>query len=265
MLSEADVEELVVRIYGGAGPPTLIYLPGLHGDWTLITSFRQAIGNRARFVEVTYPRSLTWSVEDYRDAVASGLAAHGVDRGWLIGESWGSQVAWALLEDQPRPFRPQGLILAGGFVKHPWAWGPRLVKWMGLHTPMRIHHLILSVYGLSARLRHDHPLATSERAKEFISRRTEEDRKAMCSRLDLLGQQDPRPIARRTKVSVWCLNGFVDPLVPWPVVRRWLRGNCPGYRGGRIFWSADHNVLATAPQRAADQILQWIAAESGQS
>ena len=34
-------EKLQLRIYGDDSLPTLIYLPGLHGDWTLIGGFRK--------------------------------------------------------------------------------------------------------------------------------------------------------------------------------------------------------------------------------
>ena len=34
-----------VRVHGAEPLPTLIYLPGLHGDWTLIGSFRKALGD----------------------------------------------------------------------------------------------------------------------------------------------------------------------------------------------------------------------------
>ena len=39
----APVEELQTRIHGDASLPPLVYLPGLHGDWTLVTSFRLAM------------------------------------------------------------------------------------------------------------------------------------------------------------------------------------------------------------------------------
>ena len=64
--------------------------------------------------------------------------------------------------------------------------------------------------------------------------------------------------ARRTRLPVFYLAGLVDPLVPWPFVRLWLRRHCPGYRGGKTIWGADHNVLGTAPRPAAEQIVQWI-------
>src|SRR5580765_4587847 len=116
-------EELQIRTYGEASKPTLIYLPGLHGDWTLITSFRHALGNRARFAEITYPRSLTWSLDDYAEGIETALAEKGITGGWLLGESFGSQVVWPILAR--KKFQTDGVILAGGFVRHPLQWGVR--------------------------------------------------------------------------------------------------------------------------------------------
>ena len=48
-------EEVRLRVHGDESLPTLIYLPGLHGNWTLIGGFRQALKGRARLVETTYP------------------------------------------------------------------------------------------------------------------------------------------------------------------------------------------------------------------
>ncbi|HWC59246.1 MAG TPA: hypothetical protein VHC44_06085, partial [Verrucomicrobiae bacterium] len=79
-------EQLQLRIHGEASLPTLIYLPGLHGDWTLIPSFKRALGNRARFVEVTYPRTLTWSLDDYAVNLEAALAEQGLTRGWILAE-----------------------------------------------------------------------------------------------------------------------------------------------------------------------------------
>ena len=110
-------EELQLRVHGAASLPTLIYLPGLHGDWTLAGGFLRALGGQARFVEMTYPRTLTWSLEDYAAAIETALARAGIPDGWLLGESFGSQPLWALVGRGKFPAR--GVILAGGFVKHP--------------------------------------------------------------------------------------------------------------------------------------------------
>lgn len=263
-------EELQIRIHGDSNKPTLIYLPGLHGDWTLVTGFRSALAGRARFVEITYPRSLTWNIEDYVNAIEVALLRRGIARGWLLGESFGSQLAWPLLDrasstagtgyaciDRTR-FKPEGLILEGGFVKHPWKHGPALLRWIGEKTPMSVYRLELKIYSAYSRFRHRHSPENLDSVNEFVARRTDLDRQAMRQRLTLLDQFDPRPAAKNTRVPVYYLGGLVDPLVPWVLVRRWLRKNCPGYRGGKTFWFADHNVLATSPTRAADLILTWM-------
>src|SRR5580704_6770740 len=126
-----ELEQLTIRIFGDPSLPTIVYLPGLHGDWTLVTSFRVALADRARFVEITYPRSLTWTIADYADAIESALHDIGVTTGWLLGESFGSQITWELAGRKNSPSKPLGIVLAGGFVKHPIKWGPRIVRWIG--------------------------------------------------------------------------------------------------------------------------------------
>src|SRR6185436_11229062 len=88
---------LKMRVHGDPSGPTLIYLPGLHGDWTLVSSFRAAIAGRVRFVEFTYPRTTTWSLDDYARGIEGMLLAQGIERGWLLGESFGSLPAWQVV------------------------------------------------------------------------------------------------------------------------------------------------------------------------
>ena len=264
------VEQMQIRIFGDESLPTLVYLPGLHGDWTLAESFRAAVNGRVRFVELIYPRTLTWSMDDYTGAIETALLNHGVTRGWLLGESFGSQFVWTLLSRQLRAqsnganrvFQVDGAILSGGFVKHPWSWGPRTLRRIGEKTSTRNYHRQLRIYSRYAKFRHRHAPETLASIDEFVARRTELDRQAMRHRLTLLDQYDPRPIARQTRVPIHYLAGVIDPLVPFPLVRWWLRRNCPGYRGGKTLWLADHNVLATAPGQCAVLILGWMQASS---
>src|SRR3954466_4980643 len=83
-------EMIQMRVHGDAGQPTLIYLPGMHGDWTLVSSFRAAIRSRARFVELTYPRTTGWSLDQYAAAVKEALHAQNISHGWLLAESFSS-------------------------------------------------------------------------------------------------------------------------------------------------------------------------------
>jgi pimeloyl-ACP methyl ester carboxylesterase len=249
-------EELQIRIYGEASKPTLIYLPGLHGDWTLITSFRRALGNRARFAEITYPRSLTWSLDDYAEAVETALAEKGITGGWLLGESFGSQVVWPIVAR--RKFQTDGVILAGGFVRHPLQWGVRLAeKFIGGISLSLLTRLIFG-YARIARFRFRHSPETLATIDEFVARRTELDRQAATCRLRLVAQSDPCETARQSKAPVFLLTGILDPIVPWPFVFRWTRRHCTALRESKIIWQADHNVLGTAPQRSADQVCEWM-------
>ena len=50
-----------------------------------------------RFVEFTYSQSTTASLDDYTKAIEEALTENGINEGWLLGESFGSQPAWALI------------------------------------------------------------------------------------------------------------------------------------------------------------------------
>src|ERR1043166_1134474 len=147
-------EQLQLRIHGDASQPTLIYLPGLHGDWTLISSFRRALGNRVRFVEITYPRTLTWSLDDYAAGAETALRENGITRGWLLGESFSSQVVWPMVVR--KQFQIEGIILAGGFVRHPIRWLVRLAEQIADGIPLRWITRIMFGYAKIARFRYRH-------------------------------------------------------------------------------------------------------------
>src|SRR5437763_6939118 len=119
-------EKVKLRVHGNPSQPTLVYLPGLHGNWTLIGGFRKALAGRVRFVEAWYPSSLKWSLEDYAAGIEAALLEHGITHGWLLGESFGSQVVWPVLAR--KIFQVEGLILAGGFVRHPVRWAVRFAE-----------------------------------------------------------------------------------------------------------------------------------------
>ncbi|MFZ1073658.1 MAG: alpha/beta hydrolase [Verrucomicrobiia bacterium] len=249
-------EELQLRIHGDASLPALIYLPGLHGDWTLIGGFRHALGGRARFVEVTYPRTLSWSLDDYAAAIETALEQHGVTGGWLLGESYGSQPLWALVGRGKFP--AQGIILAGGFVKYPMRRAVGLAEQLTGRISNALFVWIIFSYAKIARFRYRRSPKVLAAIDEFVERRTELDRRAAQHRLHLIAESDPRPIANKTWLPVFGLSGILDPIVPWPWVRHWLRKNCPALREYKVIACADHNVLATAPGKAAEQVLKWM-------
>ena len=257
-----EEENIQLRIWGEATSPALIHLPGLHGDWTLIASFRAAVKDRARFVEFTYPRTVTWTLEDYARGVIDALLARDIPGGWLIGESFSSQVAWKIheLSLREKHFNPAGIILAGGFGRYPFFPVVRMTRAVNRAIPMWLLRFLLRGYARYARLRHRRAPETLSGVGEFVARRTEEDRRAILHRYGLILSSNAAEIARRCQLPVYGLSGLVDPVVPWPFVLPWLRRNCPGFRGSRVIFNADHNVLGTAPAKSAEQILRWIEA-----
>jgi pimeloyl-ACP methyl ester carboxylesterase len=257
MIPENMAEKLQLRIHGKASLPTLVFLPGLHGDWTLIGGFRKAISDKVRFVEFTYPRTLTWSLDDYAAAIETALAQNGITGGWLLGESYGSQVLWAMVARGKFP--AQGVILAGGFVKHPLRWAVRLAEKLTGRISDALVVRIIFAYAKIARFRYRRSPETLANINEFVARRTGFDRRAAQHRLRLIAENDPRPIASRTKLPVFGLTGVPDPIVPWPWVRHWLKKNCPALRDYKLIWSGDHNVLSTTPREATRQVLEWMA------
>ena len=124
--------------------------------------------------------------------------------------------------------------------------------------PWWMFRVLLKIYALYARLRHRRAPETLGSITGFVERRTELDRAAIASRYPLIARNDPRSIARETAVPVYALSDFFDPIVPWPFVVPWLCRNCRAFRGSRIIFNADHNVLGTAPGKAAEQVLQWM-------
>jgi len=249
-------EEVELRVHGDDRLPTLVYVPGLHGDWTLVGRFRRALADRVRFVELTYPRTLTWSLEDYAAAVEARLEERGITSGWLLGESFGSQVVWPLV--RRKRFDAQGVILAGGFVQHPARWLVRLAGQLVGNLPHRMIVRGLFGYAHVARFRYRHDPFTKSALDEFIARRTKPDVLAAVHRLRLILWTDPSEAARGVNVPVFALTGLWDPVVPWPWVRRWLRRNCPALREYVVVGHSDHNILNNASQEAARRVLGWM-------
>ena len=137
-------------------------------------------------------------------------------------------------------------------------WAVRLVEKICGRISLAALVWIIFSFGKIARFRYRRSPETLATLDEFIARRTHLDGRAAQHRLHLVAENDPREISGATRLPVYYLSGWLDPIVPWPLVRRWLKKNCPALRECKIVRSADHNVLGTAPAEAAHEILAWI-------
>lgn len=142
----SDWRHFQVRVHGPPDRPTLIYLPGVHGDWTLVSSFRAALCDRVRFVEFTYPRTVAWSIDEHVSRLLEIFGKYGISEGWLLAESFGSVLAWALMEQQAQ-FKPRGIILTGGFVRYPYAPMVRMARMLNRAIPLWCIRVVCWFYG----------------------------------------------------------------------------------------------------------------------
>lgn len=257
--------EMQLRVYGEENLPTLIYLPGMHGDWTLIAALREALAGRVRFVEFAYPlRDLP--LEEYGPAIGRALRERGIRRGWVLAESFGSQVAWGWLEwvrkgrqTGGESFEVEGIILAGGFVRYPLAWGIRLVRGRQRKMSPKSIGAVLGAYVRFQKWRHRGRPTVRASLEEFLANRAvPEDRRVILQRYGLILSNDPRALAANPGTPVYYLTGFWDIVVPWPFVLAWLKKHCATLRDWRLVWNAEHNVLCTQPEASARQILAWM-------
>ncbi len=256
-----DVEEtLEIKIHGAREQPTLIYLPGTHGDCTIITPLRHLLSPHCRFVEITYPRTTSWFLSDYARHITNALSSQGITEGWLLAESFGSQIAWPLANELAGGLKCRGIILAGGFGRHPFPWGVRLaikgLKWLTAKDS-RVNRA-MQTYSRMVKACYETTADTEQAVQSFIERRNAADASAAIHRLHLIATNNPQESITRTQLMVFSLSGFWDALVPWYLVTPWLRRHCPRYKESALIYTADHNVLFSAPSKSARTILKWL-------
>lgn len=231
----------------------------------MLAGFTAVAKERFRLVQFIYPRTLVWNLEEYARAVDEALKKIGVRSGWVLAESYSSQVAWAwlkIVQERQTDFQFEGIILAGGFVRYPMRFNLACVRGFFAVAPWWLWRVLFWGYLKYSGFRHRNAGTEGNCAKEFVERRTPLDIAAMRARLKLIAEADWREVAARVQCPLYQLTGAIDPVVPpWPV-RRWLRNNCPAYRGYRMVWPADHNVLGTEPLQALEQIMEWIGSKT---
>lgn len=245
-------------MHGDPHGHVLVYLPGLHGDFTLIRSFRERILPSTAFVEFAYPVDGNPSLRELADAIHDALEHLQVGDVTLLAESFGSQVAWAMIARPRETIRYRRLILSGGFVQYPWLGGVHLARAM-VTTVGPGANLLLESFPLYGRLLYEPRPGLAHDLSCFVESRSRiEDRQAIHHRLGLITTADFRPVAARTTLPVHHLTGVFDPIVPWYPVQRWLQRHCPGYQGTVRFHTSDHAVLVSRPTAAARLIKSWM-------
>jgi pimeloyl-ACP methyl ester carboxylesterase len=252
-------ERVEIRIHNLDKVQTLVYLPGLHGDWTLISMFRRALAGRVRFAELTYPATLSWNLNDYAENVQTALIQENIREGWVLAESFGSQIVWPLIASTQ--FKAHAVVLAGGFGKHP---AQRALLFSDRATSGAVLALLTRViFGcahlLKWKFRNDPEMHAG--VVEFIARRTQRDQASAVHRFRLAAGNDPCELVRNARIPVYGMSGLADFFVPWPWSRAWLRKHCPILKDYQVLPGADHAVLVSAPDTCARLLLRWMGAQ----
>lgn len=247
--------------------PTLIYLPGLHGESSLFSGLHDAASGALQVEKIDYPRAGCQGVSELGEHVLQTLVRRGIRRGWVLAESFGSLVIWELVErifqSTAHEFQVEGIILAGGFIRHP---RPRMVARLRTLVGWVPDWAYRSAWHISGRLlatwywRNPGRVAS---VKEFVRHRClPGDRSTLDQRAAWIVISDPRSSAAHFPGPVFQLSGGWDFIVPWGPVTRELQKITPGYRGRCLIWSANHGVLFEQPDACVKQILRWIQPET---
>jgi pimeloyl-ACP methyl ester carboxylesterase len=259
MIIMSPMSDFSIKIFFQGCTPVIVYLPGIHGDSSLAQRIRKYFEGKVCFVEFEYSKRTDIELADYANIIEDVLIRNGIKECWLLAESFGSQVAWSIVSKE-RAFKVKGIILAGGFVRHPFIPGVYIVKVISKLLPIWLIELWLKFYIVMCRLFFRKKKSVEQPVPEqFVRNRLNEaDKLAIIARYELIIRNDLRPIAGKTTIPVYFLAGKWDIIVPWQPVLHWLKKNCPGFKGYKILPSADHPVLTVAPEESANQILEWL-------
>ncbi|MCL5271004.1 MAG: alpha/beta hydrolase [bacterium] len=242
-----------------SGAPTVVYLPGVHGDWTPLGWLRPHLARATRLVETAYPRQAEWTLVDHAASLARLIGRLDGRPVHVLAESFGSLVGWQFALDYPGC--AASLILAGGFTRppHPFQVGaaraglrlvPRRVfeKGMDLYLARVAHYAGAPVPGLDG--------ATPP----FAAVRGRRGRRALMNRLRLIQHADFRGRLNEIGMPVAYLGGAADRIVPVreevAVLERVLAPVCR-FRS-RIIPGAPHPILPACAREAARFVMEWI-------
>lgn len=248
---------LVHQVSGSEELPTLVYLPGVHGDWTPLARARSLLGEAARLVEVAYPRVADWTLPDFAKALENLLDLLKLDSVHLVGESFGSLVAWEF--GLAHPHRVRSLSLVGGFSQPPDSRTARWARHALSLVPTVLFETGIDLYVAHKNRRGEtrHP---GDGAPAYAAVRTTRGRRATANRMDIIHRTDFRPRLGDVAFPVRYIGGEKDRLVPvqreLATLEKYLPTACDFQ--GRILSAAPHMIIASHPEQTSGHLHTWV-------
>ena len=256
-LRQLDNESgLVFQTSGSPRAAPILYLPGVHGDWTAQAEVRSRLSEEFYFVETAYPRVSNWSINDYACAVNRLLNHLGIDSPHVVGESFGSLVGWQFGMESPN--RVQSFTLIGGFTRP-----PRFRVAAAAAAALKTVPTGLLEWGIDSYVARKSGLG--ERRETFDmgaypATRTQRGRLAAANRMAIIQATDFRDRLSQVRFPVRYLGGSNDIVVP---VRReidtllaHLPPNCDFQ--GELLTRAPHTIIASHPEQTVNHLSRWI-------
>lgn len=240
-------DSILHRLSGPEDAPVVVYLPGLHGDWTPLNRTRLHLSRHFRLVELSYPQRAEWDLADYADAAEERLTELGLGPVHLLGESFSSLVCWELLRRHPR--RALSLTLAGGFCQPPHPRGLRLLALGFGVLPGALWNRGVEAYCMSLAWRARPVAGDAQQEPLFFAARGRRGLRAMRKRLAIIQSADFRSLLGELTLPVGYIGGGSDPIVPVrreiETLRRGLPAACR-FRW-RLVDGAPHPILPARP------------------
>lgn len=249
--------DLIHQVSGDSAAPPLVYLPGVHGDWTIFERLRPLLNAHFRVIEITYPRRTDWKIEDFGSGLAKVLDELEVGAVHLLGESFGSLVCWEF--GLSRPKRVRSFTLAGGFCQSPPTLMVDAARWGLSILPSPIFEFGIDTYVGYRGKRGEKREALGPEALPYPATRTTEGRLATVNRMQIIRRTDVRPRLGEVRFPVSYLGGSADGVVPVQREVQTLKDRlAPECRfHSFLVPGAPHIILASHPVDSARHILDW--------
>lgn len=252
-------ERLVYQRTGPSDGVPLLWLPGVHGCWTPLERARPLFEGSLQLIEVAYPLFDHWSLEHYAAALENLLDALELESVHLVGESFGSLVAWQF--GLSRAARVRSHVLVGGFCQAPrlrvaataglglsLVWSPAFdsvvdayVAWKGTRGEAR---------------------AAPPGVRPYPAVRGARGQRATANRMRLIQQSDFRQHLADVRFAVRYVGGAADRVVPVEREISTLAHRLPAASGfeSELIERAPHAIIASHPKETAERIGHWVRA-----
>ena len=249
---------LVYQVTGSEEAPAAVYLPGVHGDWTPNQGARRILSADSRLIEVAYPRMERWQLSDFAISVEELLDTLGVHSAHLIGESFGSLVAWEM--GLSRPERVRSLLLVGGFTQPPVRGLARSAKFALSCLPTAVLEKSIDAYVFYKDRKGEQRLGRKQGVEPYSAVRTRRGKRATANRMRIIEHTDIRDRLHGITHPVRYIGGETDLIIQvqreLATLERHLPKHCEFE--SHLIEGGPHAVIASHPQRTAETLAHWI-------